>query len=119
MLRTGLLILTALFALLSGPMGADAKDFSVGPHSRSSVKAACDRARGTAFGIDYADSSYGCGSLRAQVTCAADGSDCIAVVPDTLPVTGTGLDLVLGSPLAPSGRPVKIGPQDYRLTANP
>ena len=119
MQRTGLLIIAALFAMFGGAPGAEAKEFSVGPHSRSVVKAACDRAHGIAFGIDYADSAYGCGSQRAQVQCSADGSDCIARVPDTMPVAGTGLDLVLGGAFAPSGRPVKIGPQDYRISNNP
>lgn len=119
MQRTSLLIVMALFALLSGPTGADAKEFSLGPHSRSVLKAACDRAQGIPFGIDYPDAVYGCGVPRAQVQCAADGSECIATVPDTLPMTGTGLDLVLGTALAPNGRPVKIQPQDYRISTNP
>jgi hypothetical protein len=92
---------------------------SIGAHSRSALKAACDRARGVAFGIAYPDSVYGCGVPRAQVRCLADGSDCIASVPDTLPMTGTGLDLVLGSALAPNGRPVMIQPQNYRISTNP
>jgi hypothetical protein len=119
MQRAGLAFVMGLCALLGCLASAQAKEFAVGPYSRAAVKSACDRARGFAVGTADPESEYGCSTQRAKVRCTADGSQCVAVVPDTLPMTGTGLDLVLGSPLARSGQPTRILPENAHIGANP
>ena len=74
---------------------AAAKMIDMGAQSRSSVKAACDRAGGHPFGIFDTSGVFGCRHTRATIVCGPDLS-CAAAVSDLLPMTGNSLDTILG-----------------------
>jgi hypothetical protein len=73
---------------------AEAKTINMGSISRSDVSSACNRARGSDFGIGDLQRAYGCATKVGQVYCSSDG-ECVAQVPYTTPMTGNSLDFVL------------------------
>ncbi|GAB2174762.1 hypothetical protein DLREEDagr8_03200 [Dongia sp. agr-C8] len=83
------------------------------PLSRSAVDTACARAGGTAYGIRDTDAEYGCRARDSSVTCSPDGT-CFGYVPDLARLPSNSLDAVLG--ISISGKPIKIGPVDDRIT---
>jgi hypothetical protein len=114
--RTAWLIALVLVAgaMLATAMPAEAKGVQMRPVSRSAVEAACSRAGGSTYGIRDPQTNYGCTSRRGSVDCASDGSACFGNVADLLPMPTNSLDGILGARV--SGKPIKIGPTEKRIT---
>ncbi|WP_395019666.1 hypothetical protein [Dongia sp.] len=99
--------------LLATAMPASAKTVAMPPLSRSAVEIACARAGGSAYGVRDSETEYGCRTRESSVTCAPDGT-CFGYVPDLARLPANSLDAVLG--VIVSGKPIKVGPVDSRIT---